>query len=94
MSVGLLYLLSYSNFNKEEKMDKTEASIILKEVVNSAIELTNLIKISDENRRLFIFDHIINMVKIDDIIRKAFNALSSTEINNIITSTIKKGEKK
>jgi len=92
--VGLLYLLSYSNFNKEENMDKTEASIILKKVVNSAIELTTLIKINDENRRLFIFDHIINMVKIDDIIRKAFNALSSIEIDNIITSTIKKGEKK
>ena len=75
-------------------MDKTEASIILKKVVNSAIELTTLIKINDENKRLFIFDHIINMVEIDDIIRKAFNALSSIEIDNIITSTIKKGEKK
>jgi len=75
-------------------MDKTEASIVLKEVVNSAIELTTLIKISDENKRLFIFEHIINMVEIDDIIRKAFNALSSIEIDNIITSTIKKGEKK
>ena len=77
-------------------MDKTEASIVLKEVVNSAIELTTLIKISDENKRLFIFEHIINMVEIDDIIRKAFNALSSIEIDNIITSTIqqlKKGEK-
>jgi len=78
----------------EQKMDKTEASIVLKEVVNSAIELTTLIKISDENKRLFIFEHIINMVEIDDIIRKAFNALSSIEIDNIITSTIKKGEKK
>jgi len=77
-------------------MDKTEASIILKEVVNSAIELTNLIKISDENRRLFIFDHIINMVEIDDLVKKAFNTLSSIEIDNIITSTIqqlKKGGK-
>jgi len=74
-------------------MDKTEASIILKKVVNSAIELTTLIKINDENKRLFIFDHIINMVEIDDIIRKAFNALSSIEIDNIITSTIKKEKK-
>ena len=77
-------------------MDKTEASIVLKEVVNSAIELTTLIKINDENRRLFIFDHIINMVEIDDLVKKAFNTLSSIEINNIITSTIqqlKKGGK-
>jgi len=74
-------------------MDKTEASIILKEVVNSAIELTNLIKISDENKRLFIFDHIINMVEIDDLVKKSFNNLSSIEIDNIITSTIQQLKK-